>query len=109
MWSGNAASIRPPVLVSPLCGVNHPFGEEAMLTYSLRLATNYNGMVMATFPDVPEAMALGRDHEEALDQAKAALEGALERYAVEGRDFPEPRTGGRLQVSTEKFGMLATA
>ncbi len=80
-----------------------------MLTYSLRLATNYNGMVMATFPDVPEAMALGRDHEEALDQAKAALEGALERYAVEGRDFPEPRTGGRLQVSTEKFGMLATA
>jgi predicted RNase H-like HicB family nuclease len=80
-----------------------------MLTYSLRLATNYNGMVMATFPDVPEAMALGRDHEEALDQAQAALEGALERYAAEGRDFPEPRAGGSLRISTEKFGMLATA
>ena len=80
-----------------------------MLTYSLRLATNYNGMVMATFPDVPEAMALGRDHEEALDEAKAALESALERYAAEGRDFPEPRAGGNLRVSTEKFGMLATA
>lgn len=80
-----------------------------MLTYSLRLATNYNGMVMATFPDVPEAMALGRDHDEALEQAKDALEAALERYAAEGRDFPEPRTGGALKISTDKFGTLATA
>jgi antitoxin HicB len=80
-----------------------------MLTYALRLATNYNGMVMATFPDVPEAMALGRDHEEALDQAKDALEAALERYAAEGRDLPEPRAGGSLRVSTDKFDMLATA
>ena len=80
-----------------------------MLTYSLRLTTNYNGMVMATFPDVPEAMVLGRDHEEALEQAKDALEAALERYAAEGRDLPEPRAGGALKVSTDRFGMLATA
>lgn len=80
-----------------------------MLTYALRLATNYNGMVMATFPDVPEAMALGRDHEEVLEQAQQALEAALERYAADGRAFPEPRTGGSLRVSTDKFGMLATA
>jgi antitoxin HicB len=74
-----------------------------MLTYALKLAPNYNGMVMATFPDVPEAMALGRDHEEALEQAKQALEAALERYAAEGRDFPSPRAGGTLRVTTEKF------
>ncbi len=80
-----------------------------MLTYSLKLASNYNGMVMATFPDVPEAMALGRDHEEAVEQAKCALESALERYAAEGREFPLPRAGGTLRVSTEKFGMLAGA
>nr|WP_295372834.1 type II toxin-antitoxin system HicB family antitoxin [uncultured Sphingosinicella sp.] len=80
-----------------------------MLTYSLKLASNYNGMVMATFPDVPEAMALGRDHEEALEQAKHALEAALERYAAEGRDFPVPCAGGSLRVSTEKFELLATA
>jgi predicted RNase H-like HicB family nuclease len=80
-----------------------------MLTYALRLATNYNGMVMATFPDVPEAMALGRDHEEAMEQAKSALEAALERYEAEGRDLPEPRASGALRVTTEKFGMLATA
>ena len=80
-----------------------------MLTYSLRLATNYNGMVMATFPDVPEAVALGRDHEEALEEAKRALEAVLERYEAEGRDFPRPRAGGSLRVTTERYGMLATA
>ena len=80
-----------------------------MLTYALRLATNYNGMVMATFPDVPEAMALGRDDQEAIEEAKFALEAALERYAAEGLDFPSPRAGGTLRITTEKFGMLAEA
>jgi antitoxin HicB len=80
-----------------------------MLTYSLKLATNYNGMVMATFPDVPEAMALGRDHDEAVEEAQRALEATLERYQEEGRDFPVPRAGGTLRVTTEKFGMLAEA
>ncbi len=80
-----------------------------MLTYSLKLASNYNGMVMATFPDVPEVMALGRDHEEALEQAKHALEAALERYAAEGRDFPSPRATGNLRVTTEKFAVPAHA
>lgn len=80
-----------------------------MLTYSLRLASNYNGMVMATFPDVPEAMALGRDHDEALEQAKFALEAALERYQAEGRAFPPARCHGKLQVSTDRFSCLASA
>lgn len=80
-----------------------------MLTYALRLATNYNGMVMATFPDVPEAMALGRDDQEAVEEAQHALEAALERYAAEGRDFPSARAGGTLRVTTQKFGMLAEA
>jgi antitoxin HicB len=80
-----------------------------MLTYSLKLASNYNGMVMATFPDVPEAMALGRDRDEALEQAKHALEAALERYAAEGREFPSPRTHGSLRVTTERFAIPALA
>ena len=80
-----------------------------MLTYSLRLATNYDGMVIATIPDVPEARALGRDDEEAVEQALCALEAALERYREEGRDFPIPRSGGSLSVTTEKFAMLASA
>jgi antitoxin HicB len=80
-----------------------------MLTYALRLAANYDGMVKATFPDVPEAIALGRDDEEAMEQARHALEAALERYEDEGRAFPLPRASGQLQVSTERFADLATA
>jgi antitoxin HicB len=87
----------------------HPSDEEAMLTYALRLATNYDGMVVATIPDVPEARALGRDDEEAMEQALCALEATLERYEEEGRDFPAPRSGGSLSVTTEKFGLLASA
>jgi predicted RNase H-like HicB family nuclease len=80
-----------------------------MLTYALKLASNYNGMVMATFPDVPEAMALGRDHDEAIEEAKRALEAALERYQAEGRAFPAPRATGSLQVSTDRFSCLENA
>jgi antitoxin HicB len=86
-----------------------PCDEEAMLTYALRLATNYDGMVIATLPDVPEARALGRDDQEAIEQALCALEATLERYQEEGRDFPIPRASGSLSVTTEKFGMLASA
>ena len=80
-----------------------------MLTYSLKLADRYDGMVIATFPDVPEVMAMGRDYDEACEQAKCALEAELDRYVAEGRSFPASNTIGRLTVTTEKFGLLATA
>jgi antitoxin HicB len=79
-----------------------------MLTYALKLAERYDGMVMATFPDIPEAMALGRDFEEARTEARSALESALGDYAAEGRAFPEPRACGPITVTTS-FGMLASA
>jgi predicted RNase H-like HicB family nuclease len=80
-----------------------------MLTYALKLADRYDGMIIATFPDLPEAMAMGRDYDEACEQAQCALEATLERYADEGRPFPQPSSSGRLTVSTEKFGILTAA
>ena len=80
-----------------------------MLSYALRLSGRYDGMVMATIPDVPEAMAIGRDHDEACEQALGALEAALETYLAEGRPVPEPRATGSLQVSTARFATLAPA
>ncbi len=80
-----------------------------MLTYALKLADRYDGMVIATIPDVPEAMGMGRDHEEACEQAKGALEAALDSYAAEGRPFPDPSTRGHLTVSTDRFELLAPA
>ena len=48
-----------------------------MRTYAMRLATRYDGMVVATFPDVPDAIGYGRDDEEAREDGLKALEAAL--------------------------------
>ena len=80
-----------------------------MLTYALKMAPHYDGMVMVTFPDVPEAVALGRDHDEALEQALPALESALECYVQEGRPFPIPRATGTLRVTSLRFQELTAA
>lgn len=80
-----------------------------MLSYALRLAPYYDGMVLATVPDVPEARALGRDDDEAIEQARCALDTALERYAAEGRPFPPARATGTLKVTTDRFACLESA
>lgn len=80
-----------------------------MLSYALRLSGRYDGMVIATIPDVPEARAIGRDDQEACEQALGALEAVLETYQEEGRAFPEPRATGSLTVTTTKFVTLAEA
>jgi predicted RNase H-like HicB family nuclease len=80
-----------------------------MLTYALRLADRYDGMIIATIPDVPEAMGMGRDYDEACEEAQRALEATLERYAAEGKPFPAPSMPGQLTVSTVKFQTLAVA
>ena len=80
-----------------------------MLTYSLKLADRYDGMVIATIPDLPEAMAMGRDIDEACDEARRVLETTLASYAAEGRPFPLPSLCGRLTVSTDRFVSLQPA
>lgn len=48
-----------------------------MLTYAMRLATRYDGMVVASFPDFPDVVGYGRDDEEAREEGLKALEAAL--------------------------------
>ncbi|HEY9554999.1 type II toxin-antitoxin system HicB family antitoxin [Allosphingosinicella sp.] len=79
-----------------------------MLSYALRLSGRYDGMVIAAIPDVPEARAIGRDDEEACEQALGALEAVLETYHAEGRPIPEPRATGSLQVTTTKYVLALT-
>lgn len=80
-----------------------------MLTYALKLADRYDGMVIATIPDLPEAMAMGRDIDEACEEARRALETTLETYAAEGRPFPLPSVSSQLTVSTDRFVTLQPA
>ena len=80
-----------------------------MLTYALKLAHRYDGLVIATFPDVPAAVAYGRDHDEAIEQALPALEAALSRYVTAGHELPVPRSMSQIAVTTHSYGQLATA
>ena len=72
-----------------------------MVSYAVRLATRYDGLVIATFPDQPGVTALGRDDEEARDEARRALEAELANYEARGMEPPAPSTRGATMVSAE--------
>ena len=72
-----------------------------MVSYALRLVTRYDGMVIATFPDLPGVSALGRDDEEARDEARRALADALSGFARDGIAPPAPATRSLSMISAE--------
>lgn len=76
-----------------------------MVSYAVQLTTRYDGLVIATFPDLPGVTALGRDDEEACDEARRALADALDTYGREGTAPPPPRLRTGAMISTE---MLAS-
>jgi predicted RNase H-like HicB family nuclease len=75
--------------------------EGKMVSYAVRLVTRYDGLVIATFPDLPGVSALGRDDEEALDEARRALEDELASLEANGLEPPSPTTRNGAMVSVE--------
>ena len=69
-----------------------------MPDYAVRLTRCHDGLTVASFPDVPEALAHGRDDDEALEAASIALEAALRRRILNEQDVPEPRASGPLTI-----------
>jgi len=69
-----------------------------MRAFSIRLFRRSDGMVRASFPDVPAAVAYGRDDSEAFANARRALCRALARYAELGFEPPVPRARGEPMV-----------
>ena len=65
-----------------------------MAAYAVELMTRYDGLVIATFPDLPGISALGRDDEEALGEAKRALD----EHARSGEALPEPAARGTTRI-----------
>ena len=72
-----------------------------MVSYAVQLVTRYDGLVIATFPDLPGVTALGRDDEEAREEARRALESELAAYQANGTDPPEPATRSGSMLSVE--------
>ncbi|MDR5833165.1 type II toxin-antitoxin system HicB family antitoxin [Caballeronia sp. LZ034LL] len=61
-----------------------------MLSYPVKLELDTNNTYLVTFPDVPEALSVGDDHDEALINAADALESVIESYFDEKREVPMP-------------------
>ena len=71
-----------------------------MVSYAVRLVTRYDGLVIATFPDLPGISALGRDDEEAVDEARRALGEALASFDDREAIAPSPMATGQM-ISVE--------
>ncbi len=67
--------------------------------YPCQLTPDEDGSLVATFPDVPEAITGGGDRSEALAMAEDALATALAGYVNEKWDIPAPSEAAGGQVS----------
>ena len=74
-----------------------------MAQYAVQLATRYDGLVIATFPDLPGVSALGRDDEEALAEARRELDSALQALAAGGEAPPAPVTRGATMIEASEL------
>lgn len=60
-----------------------------MRTFPITITPDGN-YLLVTFPDVPEAITIGKNKDDALLHAADALETALSLYLAEGRPLPKP-------------------
>jgi antitoxin HicB len=79
-------------------GFNVKFAS-IMLSYALILSRDSNGTLLVEFPDVPNALTVGVDQEDALTNAVDALESAFEIYIDEGKRVPLPVSTGQAEVT----------
>ena len=79
-----------------------------MLSYPIVLTPDSNGTLLVTFPDVPEAISVGEDEEDARIQALDALEAAFEIYFAQKRPIPMPSRARRGQPVVTLPALVAT-
>jgi antitoxin HicB len=77
--------------------------------FSVNLEKDPDGGVLATFPDVPEAITHGSDATDALVQAREALAVALFGYLKEGRRLPRAKRKTRNFVAPQTTDVLKIA
>jgi antitoxin HicB len=78
-----------------------------MLSYPVHVMPEGDQAVMLTFPDVPEAVVVGRSEDDAFRGAPRVLEAILAAYVVEGRPIPAPsHKDGAPTVCTKRFSLV---
>jgi predicted RNase H-like HicB family nuclease len=82
--------------------------ELILLSYPVRLVRTTEGKVRVIFLDVPEAVAEAATEEDALYQARFALDLSLGNYVLHDRPIPTPtELPGAPVVTTDKFSAAA--
>jgi antitoxin HicB len=80
-----------------------------MSSYPARITPGEDGLVLVTFPDVPEAVVCAQGEEEALERASEVLEIVLSGYEAEQRPIPEPsEMRGARRVSPQRIDPALT-
>jgi antitoxin HicB len=72
------------------------------------ILTKDGDSIIAEFPDVPEAMTVGADEDNALEWAQDALVVALSGYLDERRDIPKPSKLKAGQISVALPPLIAS-
>src|SRR4051812_22818606 len=80
------------------------------MRYPVIFTPDDNDTIVVTFPDIPEAAAVGATEAEALASAVGALEGMLSAYITDRQDIPAPSPAkGRPTVAPSLLGALKLA
>jgi antitoxin HicB len=61
-----------------------------MPSYPARITPGEDGLVLVTFPDIPEAVVCAEGERAALERAPEILDIVLSGYEAERRPIPEP-------------------
>lgn len=79
--------------------------EEKNYSFNIRFSFEDEGYI-ATCPEFPGLSAFGETEEEALKEARVALEGFIESYSDSNKELPEPihvkRFSGQLRLRLPK-------
>lgn len=79
-----------------------------MLTYPYTLTRDTNDTWLVRFPDIPEALSVGQDVDEAAINAEEALEAALEIYFEARRPIPMPSKPAKGQASVTLSALITS-
>ena len=78
-----------------------------MPRYKAKITPGEDGLVLVTFPDVPEAVACGDGEDAAMDRAAEILRIVLDGYRAEHRPLPQPSDPGDHPAISIRFSPRA--